>query len=98
MEIYKPFDPFNWIGTLLYWILEGVLRLLDTALAVIPIDCPVEPYVNDVSSVPALAVSWIQYLVPVDFVGSFVAILLEFYAFVLIWRVITALVLRVTVS
>lgn len=92
------FDPAKFLSNLFFWLLDGVLSLLDTALGVIPISCPFEQYIADVNGFPAVVVSWIQYLIPVSFIGDYIGFFVILYVFALIWRVVTSYLVRIRAS
>ena len=83
---------FDFVRNLLYFVLDGLLSILDMIASVFPWDCPVEPFLKDLGELPSVCVSWVQYMLPVDLWVSMFEAVVTIWALVIIYRVITSIV------
>lgn len=83
---------FDIIRNLLYFLLDGLLSILDLIASVFPWDCPVEPFLADLGELPSICAAWVQYFLPVELWVSMFEAVVTIWALVIVYRLITSIV------
>lgn len=83
---------FDFIRSLVYFLLDGLFGILDIIASVFPWQCPVEPFLDDLGELPAICASWVQYFCPVDLWVSMFEAVVTIWALIILYRLITSIV------